>query len=151
MDLQRVQPAVEETEETKRKVANQSQNGCGRSCSRQFPIRVHVRRQLVFRLIGPDLGRFAALGWNTHVKAVSLSEVITGANANPGRNIGNQFIVVGIILLEHADESFGTNDVDALPRCVKENVVALSGATPPSDLITAFGIQANIIQVLADE
>jgi hypothetical protein len=103
---------------------------------------------LVFHLVGPDLSGFTTLGWNGDIKAVSLREEITRANANPRRNIGNQFIVVRIILLKDADESFGADDVDTLAGCVEENVVALSGGTQPGDLVARFGIQYTIIGVL---
>jgi hypothetical protein len=49
--------------------------------------------------------------------------------------------MIRIILLEHADDSFPTNDVDPLPSCVKEDFIALSGGSKPSDFVAGFGVQ----------
>src|ERR1700737_2122173 len=81
---------------------------------------------LILHFVGPHLGWFVAFGWHRYVEAVAFCKVISRTNANRRRHIRHQLVMLGIILLENAYHSFSADRVNTFPRCVKENIVALT-------------------------
>src|SRR5258708_37095521 len=99
------------------------------------------RHALVFSFKDPDLGRFIALGRNANVEAIALGVPVAGANANRGRHVGDQLIVVGILLLDHADDAFTADNVDAFAGSVEVNVVALARRAQPRHFVTGLRVE----------
>ena len=70
---------------------------------------------LVLHRIDPDFGAMVGASGNGQVETVeaflALSEIPGGARPYRGLNFGEKLVVIGIVLLEHADVSFSTGDV----------------------------------------
>src|SRR5207237_2622049 len=86
---------------------------------------------LVLHRINPDLGARAAAGRNGQIEAVeslSLPAKVTGRAAAENRgNLGEQRIVVRIILLKDVNESLSSRHVDAF---VFRAVIQIIGVLP---------------------
>src|SRR3977135_3586528 len=96
---------------------------------------------LVLSFKRPHLRWFVALGRHSDVETVTLCKVISSTNADCGRNVGHQLIVVRIVLLEDADYPFSADHVNAFARWVKENIVALTRRTNTGDFPSGLRIQ----------
>ena len=94
-----------------------------------------VRRtaELVFCLIRPDLRWLAALGRYSDVEAVAFAKKITRAYSDGGWHILEQFVMVRVLLLDHADEAFGSDHVNALAIRVEIHIVALACGARATD------------------
>src|ERR1700730_6963473 len=96
---------------------------------------------LILSFERPHLRWFVAFGRHGDVEAVALRKVISRTNTHCGRNVGHQLIVVRIVLLEDADYSFPSDHVNAFPRGVEKNIVALTRRAHTSDFLSGLRIQ----------
>ena len=87
---------------------------------------------LVLSFVGPNLRRLTTLGWHTNIQPIAGNIEITGADAHRGRNIGDQFVVIRIVLLKCADYPFTANYVNPLSRRVEKDIVAFACRSKPS-------------------
>src|SRR5260370_22326289 len=91
------------------------------------------RHALVFSFEGPDLGRGIALGRNANVEAIALGVPVAGTNANRGRHVGDHLIAVAILLLDHTNDAFTADNVNAFAGSVEVTVFTLARPAPPLD------------------
>src|SRR5713226_1843826 len=96
---------------------------------------------LILRLKRPDLRRLVAFRRHTDVKPVALGVVVSGSNANSRRHVGDQLVVVRVLLLDHADDSFAADDVDTFPGSVKENIVAFTRGPQSCNFLPRLCVQ----------
>src|SRR6266849_568335 len=99
------------------------------------------RKFLVLRLERPDLRRLIAFRRHANIKAVAFGKEISGSNANSGRDISDQLVVVRVLFLNHADDPLSADNIDTLPGAVKENVVAFTRGPQSCDFIPRLRVQ----------
>ena len=90
---------------------------------------IPVRVALVLYRIDPHFSAMIGASWDGKVETIksfsALSEVPGSACAQSGMDFGEKLVVIGIVLLEHADVSISAGDVHALPGGVVIQIVRI--------------------------
>jgi hypothetical protein len=68
----------------------------------------------VLRLVSPNLGWLVSLRGNTDIESIALRKPEARADSDRPWHVLDKRVVVGILLLEYADETLAANVVDAL-------------------------------------
>ena len=100
---------------------------------------------LVLYCIDPNLGGMVGASWDSKVETIeslpSLSEVSGSACAQSGVDLGEKPVVIGIVLLEHADVSFSAGDVHTLAGGIVIQVVRILNRRTSSNQVARVGVK----------
>src|SRR5437016_2347882 len=88
-----------------------------------------VRRSLfILRFEHPKFRCLTRTSWDRQIQSVALFIPVTGARTDGTGDSGDLNIMVGVLLLEDADEPFTTGNVDALSSCIEVKVIHVASA-----------------------